>query len=67
MGGADFKPGWLSDICRDAYIRSMADHGPAFYRHLHEVQTPIPAEDAEELRAFMSARFKEWTGKDLAL
>lgn len=62
-----FEPGWrLMRICHDAHIRSMCDHGPAFFAHLKSAKIPVSDSDASELYELMAARFKAWTGKDLS-
>lgn len=61
-----FEPGWLMRICHDAHIRTMCDHGPAFFKHLNLNAAPVSDGDAAELYEMMAARFKVWTGKDLS-
>jgi len=62
----DLKPGWLSRSMRDAHMRCMLNNHPTALRHITAVDTPIPADEASELYDLMNARFKAWTGRDLA-
>lgn len=63
---ADFEPGWLMRTCHDAHISVMSTQTPAAMSHIYEVTIPVPAAEARELYDKMNARFKAWTGLDLA-
>lgn len=62
----DFEPGWLMKTVHAAHISCMADHNPQSLKHLSELELPIPESEARELYEHMNARFKRWTGVDLA-
>jgi hypothetical protein len=56
----------LRGNCRDARIRCMCDHDPAFFRNSPiSFELPISEADAQDLFAYMNNRFKRWTGKEL--
>lgn len=63
---AGFEPGWLMKTVHAAHISYMANHNPDSLHHLHELKLPIPESEARELYEHMNARFKKWTGKNLA-
>jgi hypothetical protein len=62
----EFEPGWLMRTAHSAHIQCMMDHSPASLRHLCKHDEPIPEAEAKELYERMNARFREWTGVDLA-
>lgn len=63
---ADFEPGWLMRTVHAAHISYMANHNPQSLRTRSELQLPLPENEARELYEFMNARFKRWTGMDIA-
>lgn len=62
----ELEPGWLMRTCHDAHISVMSTQMPAAMNHIYETSLPVPASEARELYDKMNARFKAWTGLDLA-
>lgn len=71
MAKVKLKPGWLSDTVHDAVLSIRANHDKAVadmnYRFIGGTpdEYPISWDDADELAARMSVRFKTWTGRTL--
>lgn len=63
---AELEPGWLMRTAHSAHISCMQDHDPAAIEHIAKTERPVPESEARELYDRMNARFKKWTGKDLA-